>query len=171
MPTPSPLDLGRVAQLARRRGATRIAAEALVTEADWFDGLDPSIAWVLVWLEREVANELDPDLTGDGARTGYRLGRLVLGVEDHPDLAGPEWCDTRAELLYERTAESCTPALFSTLASDLYRALSLCACRLVHRHGGDDLGDDEALVHEAAALASLLSGLVLSLLEAELASR
>jgi len=31
--------------------------------------------------------------------------------------------------------------------------------------------DDEALVHEAAALASLLSGFVLSVLEADLATR
>lgn len=171
MPSPSPIDLGRAAELARRRGATRLAAEALVTDGEWFEGLDPAVAWVLVWLEREVAGDIDPGLTGDGARTGYRLGRLVLDLPEHPDLPGPEWCDTRAELLYERTAESCTPALFSALTSDLYRALSLCACRVVHRHDGDALSDDEALVHEAAALASLLSGLVLSLLEAELAAR
>ncbi len=171
MPTPSPIDLGRAAQLVRRRGATRLAAEALVTDEDWFEGLDPAVAWVLVWLEREVAGDLDAELTGDGARTGYRLGRLVLEVADHPDLAGPEWCDARAELLYERTAETCTPALLSTLASDLYRALSLCACRLVHRHGADGLTGEEALVHEAAALASLLSGFVLSVLEADLAAR
>jgi hypothetical protein len=105
------------------------AARLLLGSTDWFEGLMPSTAWVLSWLDSVGVRDAMQSALRLAVRGGYRHGRRLLGTEasPHPDIGQEERCDDQADALCAVSFEIATGDIFDQLPPvviDVHRSLA-----------------------------------------------
>jgi hypothetical protein len=155
-------------------GADHLALvdRTLETDRRWFDGLDVATSWVLCWLEqtghRSPQLAALGDLTATTTRSGYRLGRLLLGAEQHPDLGSVEQADLFAAHLFDLTSDALCDDTLSRTPSCVREAAAALSQMLEPRWQRELRGSERRDLRRACTL-SCVTGVTLAIVENQLA--
>ena len=136
--------LQRLERTCRGWNHLDVVDQAIDTAPSWFDGVDVSTSWVLCWLEQVSPGSPEMEalgrLTASTTRAGYRMGRLLLRVDRHPDLGAVEQSDATAATLFDLTSEAIREDVLtatpSCAASGRGCAQPVARAPLVARPGG-----------------------------------
>jgi hypothetical protein len=164
--------LHQLEQSAQGADPLTVAGRALETDHGWFDGLDVGTAWVLCWFEQTGHGGPQfvalGNLTAKTTRSGYRLGRLLLGADQHPELGPVEQADLFAAHLFDLTSNAlCADTLSHTPAS-VREATAALAQMLEPRWHRDLRGSDRRDLRRTCTL-SCVTGVTLAIVEHQLA--
>jgi hypothetical protein len=140
------------------------AAEALRASSNWFDGIEPATRWVLVWYETVCDEAALRPAMSDGTRTGYRLGRLLLGDDAQPSLGLVSYTDLFAEAMFEATVSIDHPTFFEALPEST-KVEAVVASHTVRRRWEPMVPAEAHQRLSAASLFGIDAGLALALAE------
>jgi hypothetical protein len=142
-----------------------LARDVGLVQDRWFDDVDPATAWLLCWLEHIDEDVRVRHLLGRALRAGYRVGRLVHGVVEHPVVSRPAMTDAIARVLGIIVAD-----LAQARAPDRFPPVLEHACDAV---AADVRARGAALDHESACAVTRFGvhmGVLVAVAEHEVAS-
>jgi hypothetical protein len=146
--------------------------QAIDTPPSWFDGVDVGTSWVLCWLEPASGGPPEMEavgrLTASTTRAGYRMGRLLLRVDRHPDLGAVEQSDAVAAALFDLTSDAVCADLLSAAPACARRAVATLSELLAPRWSHELVGADGRDLRRACVLSSA-TGVTLAIMENHLA--